>query len=254
MDDKSYSVYIHTFPNKKVYIGITCQIPYKRWAKGKGYKCNEYLTNAIEKYGWDNVTHKILYENLSKKDAEEKEIELIKLYDSTNRNFGYNIQEGGSCSTLNENSKLKISEHSKKMWLNQEYKDKQSKSHQGQKPWNKGVIMPEEFKQKCRENTYKRLKKASWNLGKKRTKDQIEKISIRHKGKKLSDEHRRALHEGSKKAGKNRQRKILCVETGVIYDSIKDASDATKIHRSNISGVARGKRLTAGGYSWKYID
>lgn len=30
VEEKKYIVYRHTFPNKKVYIGITCQIPRKR--------------------------------------------------------------------------------------------------------------------------------------------------------------------------------------------------------------------------------
>lgn len=31
-------VYKHTFPNGKVYIGITGQEPYKRWKYGNGYE------------------------------------------------------------------------------------------------------------------------------------------------------------------------------------------------------------------------
>ena len=42
-----YKVYIHKFPNNKVYIGITLQKPEYRWRKGNKYKGNEYITNAI---------------------------------------------------------------------------------------------------------------------------------------------------------------------------------------------------------------
>ena len=47
-----YSVYIHTFPNDKKYIGITSWKPELRWgANGANYK-NPYMVNAIKKYGW----------------------------------------------------------------------------------------------------------------------------------------------------------------------------------------------------------
>lgn len=35
---KSYTVYKHTSPSGKVYIGITCRKPEYRWNHGKGYK------------------------------------------------------------------------------------------------------------------------------------------------------------------------------------------------------------------------
>lgn len=37
---KEYIVYKHTSPFGKVYIGITCQLPCQRWARGKGYPGN----------------------------------------------------------------------------------------------------------------------------------------------------------------------------------------------------------------------
>ena len=62
----NYSVYKHICPNGKVYIGITMQNPKKRWKNGAGYKNNKYFWNSIVKYGWDNICHDILYENLTK--------------------------------------------------------------------------------------------------------------------------------------------------------------------------------------------
>lgn len=48
------------------------------------------------------------------------------------------------------------------------------------------------------------------------------------------------------------QRKVLNVDTGDIYESIREATDKT--HIQNISACCRGVRLKAGGYRWKYID
>lgn len=37
-----YSVYIHTLPNNKVYIGITSQKPKARWDNGRGKIATAY--------------------------------------------------------------------------------------------------------------------------------------------------------------------------------------------------------------------
>lgn len=92
---KDYCVYKHTAPNGKVYIGITCQNPLIRWANGLGYSRNGYFTNAIVKYGWDNIKHEILFDGLTKEDACQKEIELIAHYKSNIADFGYNLSSGG---------------------------------------------------------------------------------------------------------------------------------------------------------------
>lgn len=92
----SYYVYKHVNKiNRKVYIGITKQKPSRRWQNGYGYVDNKYFFNAILKYGWDNFEHIILYENLTKDEAIEKEIELIRTYKSNQREYGYNISKGG---------------------------------------------------------------------------------------------------------------------------------------------------------------
>ena len=72
--ENNYKVYIHIFPNNKVYIGITRNRTDIRWTNGKGYKKQEVMSNAINKYGWKNIEHKVLYENLTKEEAEQKEI------------------------------------------------------------------------------------------------------------------------------------------------------------------------------------
>lgn len=49
---------------------------------------------------------------------------------------------------------------------------------------------------------------------------------------------------------------VLCVETGKVYESIKDASEELGIDASQIVKVCKGKanRKTAGGYHWKYYN
>lgn len=98
--EKKWCVYKHTFPNKKVYIGITSQEPETRWKKGKGYSKNTYVRAAIEKYGWENVKHEILFDNLSEAEAKAIEIELVANYESDVPSKGYNLTKGGEGTSL----------------------------------------------------------------------------------------------------------------------------------------------------------
>lgn len=48
---------------------------------------------------------------------------------------------------------------------------------------------------------------------------------------------------------------VLCIETGVIYESASAAARATGVDHSSISRVARGapRYKTAGGFHWEYV-
>lgn len=106
-----YKVYKHTTPSGKIYIGVTLQEIRKRWKNGNGYIDNEYFTRAIQKYGWDNIRHEILFDGLTKEEAEAKEIELIAEYRSDQRKYGYNIEHGGSlCGKHSAYTRRKMSE------------------------------------------------------------------------------------------------------------------------------------------------
>lgn len=108
--DNKYCVYCHTNKiNGKKYIGITSQKPTKRWGvDGKKYHDCPKFYNAIQKYGWDNFYHDILFTNLSKNEACEKEVELIELYNTNDKNCGYNITSGGDCPSIADETKEKI--------------------------------------------------------------------------------------------------------------------------------------------------
>lgn len=131
----SYCVYCHT--NKidgKKYVGITGQKPEKRWGNGRNYSHNAYFDNAIKKYGWEEFSHEILFTGLSKKEAEDKEIELIAKWGLTNRDNGYNLSNGGEgAASLTDEIKKKISEAKKGQTLSEESKRKMSISRTGNK-------------------------------------------------------------------------------------------------------------------------
>lgn len=63
---EKYTIYMHTTPSGKVYIGQTSkEDPNERWLNGNGYKDIRLFYPEIKKYGWDNIEHKILHTNLS---------------------------------------------------------------------------------------------------------------------------------------------------------------------------------------------
>lgn len=96
-EEFNYCVYYHrNLKNNKLYIGISKDVT-KRWKNnGKEYITCPYFWRAIEKYGWDGFEHVILIDNITKKEAELFEKELIKKYQTQDRNFGYNLASGGS--------------------------------------------------------------------------------------------------------------------------------------------------------------
>lgn len=96
-EDKKYFLYIHeNKTNGKVYVGITSKdTPEKRWLNGRGYK-GTYFYRAIQKYGWDGFEHKILFSNLSQDQAFILEKRIIKDLKANNRDYGYNIADGGN--------------------------------------------------------------------------------------------------------------------------------------------------------------
>lgn len=66
-------------------------------------------------------------------------------------------------------------------------------------------------------------------------------------------------HGRAKKIGEHHKKyhpsckKVKCVETGVIYDSVRAAGRITGICSICISCCLNGKQKTAGGYHWKVV-
>lgn len=138
----SYCVYIHTFPNGKVYVGITCTAPERRWrADGSGYRKQPVIYHAIKKYGWENVNHEIIASNLTKDEACKFEMLLIDKLKSNQHEFGYNVDNGGQTSgshspeTLEKMRKSMLGEknHNYGKDFSKETREKLSLSHKGKK-------------------------------------------------------------------------------------------------------------------------
>lgn len=223
----SYIVYMHITPSQKVYVGITSQPdPNRRWQNGMGYRSQRLFYRAIKKYGWENIQHIVLKSGLTKEQAEQCEIDLIKHYNSTDSAFGYNCENGGNCAgTHSEETKRKISQaqlgeknhcYGKPSPLKgrkhtQEQIEKNRLSHLGQIPSNKGMRMSEAQKAKLR--------------------------------KPKTEAHKKKLSE-------LKSVPVICIETGEIFSSGKEAGEAKGISRGSIAHVVKGNRKTAGGLHW----
>lgn len=100
---ENYVVYkITNTINGKIYIGITNNTKLRWSSNGKHYRArgekknSRPFWNAIQKYGWEKFDKKIISSNLTYEEALKKEIEMIKSYDSTNKDKGYNVSPGGN--------------------------------------------------------------------------------------------------------------------------------------------------------------
>ena len=220
-----YTVYIHINKvNNKRYIGITSQTVNNRWKNGYGYKSQKLFFRAIQKYGWDNFDHIIFAENLTKEQADKMEIALIALYKSNDNKYGYNVSDGGEKTTLgiklSEEARCHMSEAHKGKVQTKETISKRVEQYSGTRHWLYGKHWDEKTKAKMR----------TAKLGKKQTKEHINNASI------------------------TRYKPVLCVETQKTYKSLLEASKDLNVCKSSISEAVNGKRKTAGGYHWKFID
>lgn len=68
-------------------------------------------------------------------------------------------------------------------------------------------------------------------------------------GIKLSEEWKRHLGEAQP-----HRKRILCTETGIIYDSFADAARKTGLTRTKIVSVCTGHRKSTGGLHFEYYD
>ena len=122
----TYSIYKHTCPNGKVYIGITKQDATKRWNNGHGYD-TQVFGRAVKKYGWRNIKHDVLMDGLTLDMANIWEQALIAQYKSNDPQYGYNQTLGGDGSLghkVSDEFREANSKRVKAMWENPEMRKK----------------------------------------------------------------------------------------------------------------------------------
>lgn len=222
MNKRKYMVYIHTFPNGKKYVGITCRSSMARWGSdGNKYK-GQIVYRAIQKYGWENVKHEIVFENLTKKDACLKEQELISKYHTfvgDKECNGYNNSLGGESGAY-------------------------------------GTIRSEKTRQKMRDSfTPERRKMLS-----EKAKLQKPNITDNMREAVANANKNRIWKESSKrKASESRKKNQISqydLEGNLVrkWKSAIDIEKETGWYATSIIKVCKGKGKTYYGYVWRYND
>ena len=252
---RTWKIYKHTnLLNGKAYIGQTSAAnPKSRWAGGSGYsRKNPIFYNAIQKYGWENFSHEILVDNIpTLEEANRLEIELIAKYHTYIKDpecWGYNTTPGGSGRPhpQSEETKQKIRNSLKGRVFTEEHKLKISKTLR-----RKEVI--------CIElgTTYESIAEAARQTGISRENLKSAVNSLRSSAGgyhwALVGDNKRIKElkqlNGHCKAAK---RKVRCIETGIVYESITAAANAVGCVGPAISAVLCGRVKTAKGYHWEY--
>lgn len=198
------------------------QEPEKRWRKGEGYKSSPHFYSAIQKYGWDNFEHNILFTELTKEEACLKKQELIKQFDSMNREHGYNSTSGGDVFSMNEETKQKISQ-----------------AMMGNK---NGLGHP------CSEEKKKKISEAQ--RGREFTQEHKQKLSEAAKNRHVpcSEDKKQILKE------KSHKKPVYCEELDKVFESVQECGRQLGIPATNISKLCNGRGKTLKGYHLRYYN
>ena len=235
-NSNEYIVYRYWSPNGKSYIGQTCQKLDERSGKqGQLYWASTHFFNAINKYGWDWFKNhrEILKKHLTMEEADYWESYYIDKYDS--RKNGYNIQSGGSFNPAEICSKpiwsIDCVTHEMKWYPSAAEAARQT---------NVGR------RQLCRVAAHEERRFTAggyvWIYAK-----EWDSLTDQEKNKYFSIQP----------IVKNKQKKVILINTGQIFDSIKEAHEATGIN--NISKCCRGQAKSAGKINgekavWQFYD
>lgn len=204
-----------------IYI-TTCVINNKKYLGQRKYSCGweVYLgsgvafTNAVKKYGRENFRREIICEANTAEELNLLEYELSVKYDVVNSDDWYNLCYGG-----NATNGYKFSEETRR-----KMSEKKKGLYVGSKNPMYGIHrkLTEEHKKKISENA-----KDQWG-------------------------EKNCMY--GKTYGQNpRAKVIVCVETGVVYDSAKRAAHELNVNYSNLCMVLKGKRNKVGDLHFKYV-
>jgi len=208
-------VYMHTVINNgKKYIGQCSGDPKVRWgSNGYRYKGLVFY-NAIKKYGWNNIAHEILIDNLTQEEADYYEKYYISLYKTTDRNFGYNVAPGGFgnpglSGESNPNSKPVICLETGQRWP-------------------------------CSSSCAKELNVNIASL----------QESLYH-GYKCKGKHYRYEEDDNYQKHKE-PNGVLCVETGEIWTTVKECAKELGVHSRSVARYCNGLRKPSNGLTYQY--
>lgn len=78
-------------------------------------------------------------------------------------------------------------------------------------------------------------------------------ITPPNKGIPMSEEQKKKVSLAKMGCEGHGKRKILCVETGIVYESLTQASKETGANMGKLVDVCKGHRKTTKGFHWEYV-
>ena len=215
--------------NHKKYVGQSINI-YNRWQKHlyelrNNIHNNDYLQKAWNKYGENNFSYSIL-EKCSENKLDEREIYYINLYNTLNRDYGYNLESGGQgiSRTRSKETIDKLKKSIKESYINNpSLIDLRRKDAHEQ--WNNPSIKA------------KIIGSNNGMYGKHHTEEAKQKMREARLGKSYPIRN----HEP-----------VICIELNKEFQDAFTAATELGGYSGGILAVCRNKRKTCGGYHWKF--
>lgn len=226
--------------NGKIYIGQTSlTLEERAQSNGSNYKQCPRFYNAIKEFGWSAFIPEVLEEVETQQEAYAREVYYIDLYNSTNKNIGYNVEIGGKCGATSNDTKKIISEKAKERYI-----DKTSNPMYGKKHTQESLKKMSEIKMGENNPMY----------GKTWTEKQRECCGTRGKTLNLSEERREEMREHARQLGLETGLKaVRCIEDNLIFSSITKAAQAYGVAISTLSGHLHNRQPKCAGKHFEFV-
>lgn len=257
---------IENLVNYKKYIGQSVDV-YGRWNQHRSELRhnaheNEHLQNAWNLYKESSFCFYLL-EECDNDALDERESYYIQLFDTENRDKGYNIESGGGHKFASEETRKKLSESAKVRFSVPENNPMLGKHHSEETKQKLREMMTGEnhprFGQKHSEESRKKMSNAL--IGHPMSDETRKKIGDKARGRKASAETKQKLSELRTGKGNPRVRAVYCPGLNQRFWGAKEAEELYGINASHICQCCGGTRKHAGRHpvtnellTWCYID